>query len=325
MAQTAQSGYAGADMRLGAGQLEKRTAALSSIAAAVGLTGLKIIIGLWSGSLGILAEAAHSGMDLLGSLVTYIAVRLSGKPADSDHPYGHGKAEHLSALFETVLLLLTCAWIIRESVDRLAAQRVLVDASVWTFTVMAVSIAVDVVRSRLLFRIAAKHRSQALEADALHFQTDMWSSAVVILGLAGVRIATWFPGLGFLQKADAVAALLVAGLVTVVSVRLGIRTIEGLMDTSPSGAAEQIKAKVETIREVMDCHAVRVRHSGPNYFVDLHVTLDGRQPLQDAHAVTERVEQMVSEVLPGADVTVHPEPTAASDDPSHGPGPQAPA
>jgi cation diffusion facilitator family transporter len=312
-------------MRLGAGQVEMRAAALGSIAAAVALTGLKIIIGLWSGSLGILAEAAHSGMDLLATLVTYIAVRLSGKPPDSDHPYGHGKIEHLSALFETLLLLLTCAWIIRESVYRLAAQRVLVDASVWTFLVMTVSIGVDVLRSRILYRIAAKHRSQALEADALHFQTDMWSSAVVLLGLAGVRLATWFPVLRLCQKADAVAALLVAGLVVVVSVRLGMRTIAGLMDTSPLGAAEQIKAKVETIREVMDCHAVRVRHSGPNYFVDLHITLDGRQPLEDAHAVTERVEQLVGEVLPGADVTVHPEPTVVSHDPGQGPGPQTAA
>jgi cation diffusion facilitator family transporter len=312
-------------MRLGAGQVETRTAALSSIAAAVAVTGLTILVGLWSGSLGILAEAAHAGMDLLAALATYIAVRVSGKPPDSGHPYGHGKIEHLSALFEALLLLVTCVWIIRESVARLAAQRVLVDASVWTFLVMMVSMVVEVSRSRMLYRVAAKHRSQALEADALHFQTHIWSSAVVILGLAGVRLATWFPSLGFFQKADAVAALLVAGLVIVVSVRLGIRTLEGLMDTSPLGAAEQIKAKVETIREVMDCHAVRVRHSGPNYFVDLHITLDGRQPLQDAHAVTERVEQLVSEVLPGADVTVHPEPTVVPDDRSQGPGPQTAA
>lgn len=312
-------------MRLGAGQVEMRTAALGSIAVAAGVSGLNILVGLWSGSLGILAEAAHSGMDLLATLVTYAAVRLSGKPPDRGHPYGHGKVEHLSALFETLLLLATCAWIIGESVYRLAARQVLVNASVWAFLAIALSIGVEVLRSRMLYRIAARHRSQALEADALHFQTHIWSSAVVILGLAGVRLATWFPGLGFLQKSDAVAALLVAGIIIVVSVRLGMRTIEGLMDTSPLGAAEQIKAKVETIPEVLDCHAVRVRHSGPDYFVDLHITLDGGQPLRDAHAVTERVEQLVSRFLPGADVTVHPEPTPASDDRSQGPAPQAPA
>jgi len=308
---------------MGAGQVEMRKAATRSVAAALGLTGLKVAVGFWSGSLGVLAEAAHSGMDLFAVLVTYSAVRFSGKPPDPGHPYGHGKIEHLSALFEALLLLLTCAWIIGESIARLAARQVLVEASVWTFLVMAISIVVSFLRSRALRRVAAKHRSQALEADALHFQTDMWSAAVVMLGLAGVRIAAWVPSLGFLQKTDAVAALLVAGLVSVVSVRLGMRTIEGLMDSSPSGAAEQIKARVESIREVRDCHAVRVRHSGPNYFVDLHITLDGRQALEDAHAVTERVEEAVSEVLPGADVTVHPEPTPAAGDRGRGPGPQA--
>jgi cation diffusion facilitator family transporter len=307
-------------MRAGAGQLETRTAALSSIAAAVALTVLIVGVGLWSRSLGILAEAAHSAMDLLAALATYIAVRVSGKPPDSDHPYGHGKIEHLSALFETLLLLMTCLWIISESVHRLTARQVLVEASVWTFAVMAVSMVVDVSRSRMLYRVAAKHRSQALEADALHFQTHIWSSAVVFLGLAGVRLATWVPSLRFLQNADAVAALVVAGIVVWVSLQLGTRTIQGLMDSSPSGIAELIKAKVETLPEVIDCHAVRVRHSGPDYFVDLHIILDGGQPLRDAHAVTERVEQLVGEVLPGADVMVHPEPTPAPG----GPEPPAP-
>ena len=308
-------------MRAGAGQVETTAAALSSIAAAVALTALIIVVGWWSRSLGILAEAAHSAMDLLAALVTYIAVRASGKPPDTTHPYGHGKIEHLSALFETLLLLITCGWIVTESVHRLTAQQLLVQASVWTFLVMAVSMVVEVSRSRMLYRVAAKHRSQALEAEALHFQTHIWSSAVVILGLAGVRLAAWVPSLGFLRNADAVAALVVAGIVVWVSLRLGLRSIQGLMDSSPSGIAELIKAKVETIPEVIDCHAVRVRHSGPDYFVDLHITLDGGQPLREAHAVTERVEQLVGEVLPGADVTVHPEPTPAPDLPE----PPAPA
>ncbi len=296
-------------MRVGARQVELRAAALNSMAVAAGLSALKIGVGFWSGSLGILAEAAHSAMDLLAALATFLAVRLSGKPPDSDHPYGHGKAEPLAALFEALVLLSTCGWIISESISRLAGGRVAVNASIWTFLVMGISIVVNVLRSRLLYRLAAEHRSQALEADALHFQTDIWSAAVVMVGLAGVRLAGWFPRLGFLRQADAVAALLVAALVIVVSVKLGWRTIEGLMDASPLGVAEEIKAKVETLREVVDCHAIRVRHSGPHYFVDLHVTLDGRQPLEDAHAVTEQVERIVSEVLPGADVTVHPEPT----------------
>jgi cation diffusion facilitator family transporter len=155
---------------------EKNIAALSSVGAAVFLTGLKIVVGLLSGSLGILAEAAHSTLDFAAAIITFFAVRAASKPADREHTYGHGKVENLSALVETLLLLGTCGWIIYQSVTRLASGQVIVKASIWTFAVMFVSIVVDVSRSRMLYRIAAKHRSQALEADALHFSTDIWSS-----------------------------------------------------------------------------------------------------------------------------------------------------
>jgi len=291
------------------GQDEKSAAALNSVGAAAFLTGLKVAVGLLSGSLGILAEAAHSGLDLAAAIVTSLAVRAASKPADQDHPYGHGKVENLSALVETLLLLGTCGWIIYESIQRLTSRQVRVDASFWAFAVMAISIAVDVSRSRMLARVAAKHRSQALEADALHFSTDVWSSAVVVFGLAGVKLAQWYPGLAFLHQADAVAALVVAAIVVVVSTRLGFRTVQALLDASPSGVAERIKARVEQVDKVLDCHAVRVRRSGPQSFVDLHITLDGGQPLHAAHALTEEVERVVNEILPGADVTVHPEPS----------------
>ena len=302
---------------------EKTSAAWNSVLAALLLTGLKLVVGWLSGSLGILAEAAHSGLDLIAALVTLVAVKASSKPADRAHLYGHGKVENLSALVETLLLLATCAWILSEAVVRLTSRPVTVDASVWAFVVMAISIAVDVSRSRMLYRVAAKHRSQALEADALHFSSDIWSSAVVIVGLLGVRIADGFPTLAFLKHTDAVAALVVAAFVVVVSLRLGLRTIQGLMDTAPTGMAEKIKVEVEAIQTVADCHAVRVRQSGPHYFVDLHVTLDGDQPLYLAHELTERVEQVVQGLLPGADVTVHPEPVSPVGDkpPPQGPLP----
>jgi cation diffusion facilitator family transporter len=296
-------------MEYGRGQDEKHAAALNSVGAAAFLTGLKVAVGLLSGSLGILAEAAHSGLDLAAALITMLAVRAAGKPADKGHPYGHGKVENLSALVETLLLLGTCGWIVHESILRLTSKPVAVDASFWAFAVMAISIAVDVSRSRMLGRVAAKHHSQALEADALHFSTDVWSSAVVIFGLAGVRLAQWYPALGFLRQADAVAALLVAVIVVIISTRLAFRTVEALLDASPAGAAEKIKARVEGIDRVLDCHAIRVRHSGPYSFVDLHITLDREEPLHAAHALTEEVERAVSEILPGADVTVHPEPS----------------
>ncbi len=294
---------------------EKSMAALNSVGAAVFLTGLKIVVGLWSGSLGILAEAAHSGLDLAAAVVTLFAVRAASKPADPGHTYGHGKIENLSALLETLLLLVTCGWIISESVHRLLSGQVRVQASVWAFGVMLVSIAVDASRARMLARVAARHRSQALEADALHFSTDVWSSAVVIVGLLGVKFADWFPPLGFLREADAVAALIVAAIVVWISGRLGLRTMQALVDASPAGVAEKIKAKVEAMEGVFDCHAVRVRHSGPHYFVDLHILLDGDITLSAAHALTEEVEKAVTEILPGADVTVHPEPRPASEPP----------
>jgi cation diffusion facilitator family transporter len=294
---------------------EKNQAALNSVVAAFLLTGMKVVVGLLSGSLGILAEAAHSGLDLAAAIVTCIAVRAASKPADRDHAYGHGKVENLSALVETLLLLATCAWIIRESVLRLTSHHVQVDASLWAFAVMGISMTVDFSRSRMLYRVAVKHGSQALEADALHFSTDIWSSAVVIIGLLGVKLAGWYPALGFLLQADAVAALVVAGIVVLVSGRLGVRTIQGLLDSSPPGMDEKIESAVATMDGVMDCHAVRVRHSGPYYFVDLHITVDGEQSLRSAHELTERVEQAVEALLPGADVTVHPEPAPVATKP----------
>jgi cation diffusion facilitator family transporter len=184
------------------GAHEKRWAALSSVIAAVGLTGFKIIVGLTTGSLGILAEAAHSGLDLMAAVMTFLAVGISGKPADRNHLYGHGKAENLSALFETLLLLVTCFWILYEATHRLLFHPVALKVTFWSFAVMITSIVVDVSRSRILYRAARKYNSQALEADALHFSTDIWSSGVVILGLICVKISEWVPGLHQCQSWD---------------------------------------------------------------------------------------------------------------------------
>lgn len=295
---------------------EKTWAALTSVIAAVGLTTFKIVVGIATGSLGILAEAAHSGLDLVAALVTFLAVRLSGKPADAEHRYGHGKIENLSALFETFLLLATCAWIIYEAVNRLFYKEVVVEASIWAFIVMGVSILIDFSRSRVLYRAARKHNSQALEADALHFSTDIWSSSVVILGLIGVWIARKVPGLEYLTRADAVAALGVALIVIYVSFKLGLRTIHALLDTAPEGMAEKVRQIVEALPGVVDCHNIRLRYSGPYLFVDVHVLLEGGQSLDEAHALTETIEKAICEALPASDVTVHPEPAVQNDVPN---------
>lgn len=291
---------------------EKTSAALNSVWAAAFLTALKVLVGLWSGSLGILAEAAHSALDSLAALVTLVAVRIAGRPADAEHHYGHGKVENLSAAVEVLLLLVTCGWIIREAVERMMSKKAHVEASFWAFAILVVSMAVDVTRSRMLHRAAVKHRSQALEADALHFSTDVWSSAVVIVGLICVKVAAALPAAAFLIKADAIAALGVAGIVVFVSLKLGFRTVQALLDTAPPDVAEKVRRMVEVVPGVHDCHSVRVRHSGPCDFVDLHILVDGSQSLDLAHQITERVEAAVRTVLPDADVTVHPEPYTRS-------------
>jgi cation diffusion facilitator family transporter len=289
---------------------EKKRAAITSVIAAVGLTTLKLIVGILTGSLGILAEAAHSGLDLAAALVTFLAVRTSSKPADEQHLYGHGKVENLSALFETLLLLITCAWIIYEAVQRLFYKTVVLDISVWAFVVMAISIVIDVNRSRMLYQAAHKHNSQALEADALHFRTDIWSSSVVILGLLCVKISEWVPALAFLHPADAIAALGVALIVVYISLELGMRTVHALLDVAPPGMVERITATAEAIPGVTDCHQVRLRHSGPRLFVDLHVLVDGKMSLQEAHRITEVIEDAIRDIVPDADVTVHAEPAS---------------
>lgn len=295
-------------VKLTQAEKEKQSAAMSSVIAAIGLTTFKVIVGLVTGSLGILAEAAHSALDLVAALVTLVAVKISDKPADDEHNYGHGKVENLSALFETLLLLVTCVWIIYEAVQRLFFKPVEVEVSVWAFLVMGVSIVIDYSRSRVLNKAAKAHKSQALEADALHFSTDIWSSAVVIVGLLGVLVSKYFPDLAFLHSADAVSAVGVALIVIYVSLELGMRTIHGLLDSAPAGIQEKVKSSVESLSGVIDCHQVRVRNSGPNLFIDVHVLLDGAVTLSEAHATTERIEQAICTIVPGADVTVHPEP-----------------
>ena len=287
---------------------EKQSVALSSLLAAVALTTLKIIVGVTTGSLGILAEAAHSGLDLVAAALTFVAVRISGRPADRGHLYGHGKVENLSALAETLLLLGTCAWIIREALHRLTTRQVEIDVTFWSFAVMATSIVVDISRSRVLARTAKKYNSQALEADALHFETDVWSSSVVILGLVCVKLGDRIPSLTWLRQADAVAALCVSALVIWVSWQLGRRTIDALLDSAPAGMEERILAAVSGVPGVQDCHNIRLRYSGSVLFIDLHVLVDGRQSLFEAHALTETIENVIQEIVPQADITVHPEP-----------------
>jgi cation diffusion facilitator family transporter len=296
--------YSSASMRA-----EKRSVAGNSVLAAIAITALKIVVGFTTGSLGILSEAAHSGLDLVAAIITFFSVQVSDKPADADHQYGHGKVENFSAFIETGLLLLTCVWIIYEAIERLFFRRVEIEPSLWAFVVMLISIGIDVWRSRSLGRIAQKYDSQALEADALHFSTDVWSSSVVILGLLLVLAGRAYH-IDWLRDADPIAALVVAGIVVQVSWRLARKTVDALLDAAPTGVRSKIIDAMRRVDGVLEVDRVRIRRAGNRYFADVAVALARTVTFQHSERVAEMVRAAVRNVLPDADVTVNSVPRA---------------
>lgn len=288
---------------------EKRTAAGNSVLAAIVITSLKIVVGFTTGSLGILSEAAHSGLDLIASLLTFFSVGVSDKPADADHQYGHGKVENFSAFVETGLLLITCAWIIYEAGLRLFFRHIEIEPSPAAFGVMLFSMAVDWWRSRALGRIATKYDSQALEADALHFSTDIWSAGVVVVGLVLVLLGRTYR-LDWLRDADPIAALFVAGVVVSVSWRLARRTVDALLDAAPPGVRSQIYDAVLRVPGVLEVDRVRIRRAGNRYFADLAIGVARTVTFQRSGQLATAVTESVRRILPDADVTVQPLPRA---------------
>ena len=288
---------------------EKRAAAGNSVLAAVVITSLKIAVGFSTGSLGILSEAAHSGLDLIASLLTFFSVRVSDKPADADHQYGHGKVENFSAFVETGLLLLTCAWIVYEAAVRLFFRHIDIEPSLAAFAVMLLSMGIDWWRSRALGRIATKYDSQALEADALHFSTDIWSAGVVVLGLVLVLLGRTYR-IDWLRDSDPIAALFVAGVVVFVSSRLARRTVDALLDAAPPGVRAQISEAVSRVDGVLEVDRVRIRRAGNRFFADLAVGLARTVTIQRSGQLGAAVTEAVRRILPDADVTVQPLPRA---------------
>jgi cation diffusion facilitator family transporter len=291
------------------GEKEKKFVALTSVIAAVFLTVIKLVVGFITGSLGIIAEAAHSGLDLVAALITYLAVRVSDKPADKEHHYGHGKVENISALAETLLLLITCVWIIYEAIHRLLFHKFAeIDAGFWAFAIMVISIIINISRERALTKTAKKYGSQALEADALHFKTDIWGSAVVIVGLICVQIGERFGHKEFFARGDALAALGVAAIVIWVSFSLGKRTVDALLDRAPIGLTQAIRDAVRQVDGVLDLSNMRVRRAGNTNFVDLTVAVGRNTALEPSHRIAISVEEQVRKLAPYTDVIVHIEP-----------------
>jgi cation diffusion facilitator family transporter len=284
---------------------EKRSVALNSVLAALAITVLKVLVGVSTDSLGILSEAAHSGLDLLAAFITLLSVRVSDKPADADHQYGHGKVENFSAFIETGLLLLTCVWIVWEAVRRLTGHHsVHIEPSLIAFGVLVASMVVDYWRSHKLKKIAMKYDSQALEADALHFSTDIFSTAVVALGLAAVWIGR-ARGLTWLANADSYAALVVSAVIVQVSWRLARQTIDALLDAAPVGYRNSVIDAALKINGVIEVERVRIRRAGNRYFADLTVGLARNVTFQRSGQVVSEISKAVHEILPDCDVVIH--------------------
>lgn len=279
---------------------KKQSVALSSVFASIALTVLKLVVGLATGSMGILSEAAHSLMDLGAALLTFFAVRVGDKEADEHHHYGHQKVESVSALIETGLLVLTSAWIIYEAVKRLTTGKVEVEATWYAFAVMIFSIIIDYSRSRALKKVAQETKSQALEADALHFSSDILSSLTVIIGLIFVSLG--------IAKADAFAAIGVSFFVLHVGYSLGKRTVDILVDTTPTGLSEKINYIAKQVNGVISVKRLRIRSVGVTIFIDMTITVKGNLAVVEAHFICDDIERGIKDLIPQADITIHSEP-----------------
>jgi cation diffusion facilitator family transporter len=295
----------------------KNTAAALSVLAAACITLLKLVTGLLTGSLGMLSESAHSGIDLVGAAITLFSVRAADRPADDDHSYGHGKIESLAAFVETGLMLASSLWIIYEAVHRIRFHNHLaLPISVWPFAVLMLSIAVDVTRSRSLSKIAADTQSEALAADATHFATDIWSSLAVLLGLTATALGERLQ-IPQLELADPIAALVVAAVILAVSWRLARHTLDTLLDATPAQPGKSASATrrklihdIEQIDGVLDVARLRTRRSGSGYFADLTLALPRNLTFQRSEQITLAATHAIQRVLPAADVVVHSVPTA---------------
>jgi len=288
-------------------QDHKERVALGSIAASGGLTLAKLFVGFASGSLAILSEAAHSALDFVATLITYFAVRISGKPADEDHQYGHGKFENVAALAETALLFLLSGVIIWEGMQRLfGGHGHAVEASVWAFAVIIGSIVVDFFRARALKNVAKKTSSNALEADALHFSSDMWSSLAVLAGLGAIALG--YP------IADSIAAIVVALLICAAGWRLARRNVDTLTDVAPPGVAEKMTEIARKTNGVVSVKRVRVRQVGASLFADVSAAVSRTLPLDRVAEIKSEIEQKIRGKFPKSEINVTIDPRALDDE-----------
>lgn len=277
----------------------KISVALSSFLVAIFLTTFKAIVGIATGSLGIISEAIHSAMDMFAAGITLFSVKIASKPPDEKHNFGHGKIENISAFLESLLLLATSFWVIWEAYERLTGKQVEVVVNFWSFFVIIVAIIIDINRARILKRASIEHHSQALEADALHFSSDILTSGVVLLGLVFTLLK--------IPIADVIAAIIVSLVVMQMAFKLAYNALNLLLDSAPI-ARKSILEIIARIPEVRSVHDVRVRSSGSTMFVDMNIHVDPNISVDDAHKISHKVEEEIRKEFSNCEIHIHQEP-----------------
>ena len=285
-----------------------RRTALLSFLAALALVATKLLVGLATSSLGILAEALHSGLDAVAALLSLYAVGVAERPPDEQHQYGHGKAQHLAALSEAAILAAVAIWIGFEAVMRLRSGGGDVQPEWYAFVLLVGVLIVDAARWSVSFRTGTRERNAALLASAWHFASDFAGTTAVLIGLA--LVSAGYP------RADAVAALTVAGLVLVAAARLALRNIDALMDRAPSGLDRQIGQIARAVPGVAEVRSVRVREAGGESFADVVIGVSRLEGLERSHQTMDQVEDAVRSQIGPAQVTVHVEPSTGAEAPN---------
>lgn len=282
--------------------------AVQSMYAAIIITIIKILAAYFSGSLGVLSEVFNSGIDVFVCIVTIISIKFSSKPPDKDHNYGHEKIENFSALFQVLILFITSAYIIYEAINRLIINKDSeVNVSIWIFLALIISMLIDVYRAKALKKIAEETKSSALEADALHFTTDILSSGVVIIGL----ILTYF---NISKSADTIAALIVTVIIISLGYKLSRKAIDALMDRVPAGLYDKIKYETLLIKGVEGIKSFRIRSSGSIIYIDMVIQISRLVPFSKAHDIMDNVEKKINDITTNADVIIHSEPVETKDE-----------
>lgn len=292
----------------------KTAVAWLSVVSNTTLVVLKLIVGFLIGSISVMSEAIHSGVDLVAAVIALLAVRTSGKPADQEHPFGHGKAENISGTIEAILIFVAAAWIVYEAVKKIVYPHALEEPG-WGILVMAISAGANLAVSQLLFKVARQTDSVALEADGWHLRTDVYTSAGVMGGLGliwiGDRLA---PGLGdWWHLVDPVAALVVAALILKAAYHLTVTSARDLMDVSLPEEEAQIKEVLRSfIPALHGYHRLRTRKAGAIRFVEFHIFVPGTMSVEDSHRLAHDISQKIQKQLAGTSVTVHVEPCSGN-------------